>query len=575
MKRGLPSPRFTFLLMLLLSAGNVAAGESLHRQIDRLIESKMEREAAPSATDGEFLRRVCLDLTGMVPTAAEARAFLDDPSPYKRQKLIDGLMASPQYARHMQNVFDAMLMERRDDKHVPATEWRAFLRGAFAANLPYNQLVSEILSADGTDPKTRGAAKFYLDRLADPNLLTRDVSRLFLGRDLQCAQCHDHPLIDDYKQSHYYGIFAFLNRTTLFGADPAGVNKNSAVLAEKADGDVTFSSVFIKKVSHQTGPRILDGPAAPEPRVPKGAEYLIAPDKANKVRPIPRYSRRGELAKRLVSAAVPQFSRNIVNRLWAIMMGRGLVHPLDLDHAENPPADPELLDLMAREFVAIGYDIKTFLREVALTRAYQRSSEPPPGASPGDDIAGDSKFAVASLKPLTPEQLAWSVMQGVGLVAMTRQKAEEKLDGNDPKLRAIFQTDARRRALRITMIEESVHDQLQSDVMPFVRQFAAAAGQPQDAIEPTVHQALFLSNGRQIQTWLAPSNGSLVGRLAPLADAAAVAEELYLSLYSRRPTDEERAEVAQYLSERGKERVPALQELAWAMLTSTEFRFNH
>jgi Protein of unknown function (DUF1549)/Protein of unknown function (DUF1553) len=575
MKRCLPSPRFTFPLMLLLSAGNVAAGESLHRQIDRLIESKMEREAAPSATDGEFLRRVCLDLTGMVPTAAEARAFLDDPSPYKRQKLIDGLMASPQYARHMQNVFDAMLMERRDDKHVPATEWRAFLRGAFAANLPYNQLVSEILSADGTDPKTRGAAKFYLDRLADPNLLTRDVSRLFLGRDLQCAQCHDHPLIDDYKQSHYYGIFAFLNRTTLFGADPAGVNKNSAVLAEKADGDVTFSSVFKKKVSHQTGPRILDGPAAPEPRVPKGAEYLIAPDKANKVRPIPRYSRRGELAKRLVSAAVPQFSRNIVNRLWAIMMGRGLVHPLDLDHAENPPADAELLDLMAREFVAIGYDIKTFLREVALTRAYQRSSEPPPGASPGDEIAGDSKFAVASLKPLTPEQLAWSVMQGLGLVAMTRQKAEEKLDGHDPKLRAIFQTDARRRALRITMIEESVHDQLQSDVMPFVRQFAAAAGQPQDAIEPTVHQALFLSNGRQIQTWLAPSNGSLVGRLAPLADAAAVAEELYLSLYSRRPTDEERADVAQYLSERGKERVPALQELAWAILTSTEFRFNH
>jgi hypothetical protein len=575
MKRGLLSPRFTFPLMLLLSANNVAAGESLHRQIDRLIESKMEREAAPSATDGEFLRRVCLDLTGMVPTAAEARAFLDDPSPYKRQKLIDGLMASPQYARHMQNVFDAMLMERRDDKHVPATDWRAFLRGAFAANLPYNQLVSEILSADGTDPKTRGAAKFYLDRQADPNLLTRDVSRLFLGRDLQCAQCHDHPLIDDYKQSHYYGIFAFLNRTTLFGADPAGVNKNSAVLAEKADGEVTFSSVFKKKVSHQTGPRILDAPAAPEPRVPKGAEYLIAPDKANKVRPIPRYSRRGELAKRLVSATVPQFSRNIVNRLWAIMMGRGLVHPLDLDHAENPPADAELLDLMAREFVAIGYDIKTFLREVALTRAYQRSSEPPPGASPGDNIAGDFNFAVASLKPLSPEQLAWSVMQGLGLVAMTRQQAEEKLDGHDPKLRAIFQTDARRRALRITMIEESVHDQLQSDVMPFVRQFAAAAGQPQDAIEPTVHQALFLSNGRQIQTWLAPSNGSLVGRLAPLADAAAVAEELYLSLYSRRPTDEERADVAQYLSERGQERVPALQELAWAMLTSTEFRFNH
>ena len=296
----------------------------------------------------------------------------------------------------------------------------------------------------GPIPKARGAARFYLDRLADPNLLTRDVGRIFLGRDLQCAQCHDHPLIDDYKQAHYYGIFAFLNRTTLFGADPTGVKKNTGVLAEKADGDVTFSSVFKKKVSHQTGPRILDEQPVPEPRIPQGAEYLVAPDKENKVRPIPRYSRRGELAKRLSATTVPQFSRNIVNRLWAIMMGRGLVHPVDLDHAENPPADSELLDLMARAFVVQRYDIKAFLRELALTRAYQRSSEPPPGASNG----ADSRFAVFSLKPLTPEQLAWSVMQGLGLVSIARQQAEERLDGHDPKMRTILETDDKRRALK-------------------------------------------------------------------------------------------------------------------------------
>jgi hypothetical protein len=116
---------------------------------------------------------------------------------------------------------------------------------------------------------------------------------------------------------------------------------------------------------------------------------------------------------------------------------------------------------------------------------------------------------------------------------------------------------------------------LQKNVASFVSQFAAAAGQPQDATEPTVHQALFLSNGNPVQTWLAPSNGSLVGRLAELADSSAVAEELYLSLFTRRPTDEERTEVSRYLADRGKERVPALQELAWALLASTEFRFNH
>jgi len=572
MERGLPSPCLLVgaLMLLLQMAGSVAASEPLHRKIDRAIEAKIKGDAAALSTDAEFLRRVCLDLTGMIPTSADARAFLDDPSPYKRRRLIDRLMAAPEYARRMQDVFDVMLMERRADTHVPTPEWHAFLRRAFAENVPYNRLVAEILAADGTDPKTRGAAKFYLDRLADPNLLTRDIGRMFLGRDLQCAQCHDHPLIDDYKQAHYYGLIAFLNRTTLFED-----GKKGSVLAEKAEGDVTFTSVFKKKVTHRTGPRILDGPAVKEPSLPKGSEYLVFPDKENKVRTIPSYSRRAELAARLTSEAVPEFSRNIVNRLWAMMMGRGLVHPVDLHHSENPASDGELLDLLAREFVAMGYDVKAFLSELALTRIYQQSSEPPPGASPGDDRSPGSTFKVAPLKPLTPEQLAWSVMQGLGLVTAAQQQADVKLDGHDPKLRDIFRTDAKRRALRATMIEEAVHDQLQGGVAPFVHQFAAAAGQSQDATEPSVHQALFLSNSNQVGSWLAPSGGNLVGRLAALSDSSAVAEELYLSLFSRRPAEEERAEVVRYLAERGKQRVPALQELAWALLESTEFRFNH
>jgi len=338
---------------------------------------------------------------------------------------------------------------------------------------------------------------------------------------------------------------------------------------------VTFASVFKKKVTHRTGPRVLDGQAVMEPNLPKGAEYLVFPDKENKVRTIPSFSRRAELAARLTSEAVPEFSRNIVNRLWAVMMGRGLVHPVDLHHSENPPLDAELLDLLAREFVAMGYDVKAFLRELALTQTYQQSSEPPPGSSPGDDSVPASAFTVAPLKPLTPEQLAWSVMQGLGQVAAARQQADDKLDGHDPKLRDIFRTDAKRLALRATLIEEAVHDQLQRGVAPFVHQFAAAAGQSQDATEPSVHQALFLSNGRQIESWLAPTAGNLVGRLAKLSDSSAVAEELYLSLYSRRPTEDERAEAARYLADRGQQRVPALQELAWALLESTEFRFNH
>jgi hypothetical protein len=572
MARGLLStcPLGGFLIIVLPLADGASAAEPLHVRIDHMVESKLDAVGTTPATDAEFLRRLSLDLSGMIPSSAEARAFLDDPSAYKRSRLIERLLASPGYARRMQDFFDVMLMERRDDVHVPAAEWRAFLRRAVAENAPDNRLVAEILSADGTDAKTRGAAKFYLDRLADPNLLTRDIGRMFLGRDMQCAQCHDHPLIDEYKQAHYYGLYAFLNRTALF-VDAA----QGAVLAEKADGEVTFTSVFKKKVSHKTGPRILDGPESKEPSVPKGSEYLLAPDKENKVRPIPRHSRRSELPGRLTSGSIAEFDRNIVNRLWAMMMGRGLVHPVDLHHGDNPPAHPELLDLLAHEFATMGYDVKAFLGELALSRTYQRSSEPPSGASPGDQPDPAAALAVAPLKPLGPEQLAWSAMRGLGLVAIARRHAEQRLDAHDPKMRAIFETDAKRRALRETLIEELTHDELQGNVGPFVHQFAAAAGQPQNATEPTVHQALFLSNGHLIQAWLAPSAGYLIGRLAGMADSGAAAEELYLSLYSRRPTFEERADVEQYLKERAQDRVPALQELAWALLASTEFRFNH
>ena len=141
-----------------------------------------------------------------------------------------------------------------------------------------------MLASDGADAKTRPAAKFFLDRDLEPNLVTRDLSRIFLGRNMQCAQCHDHPHIDDYKQAHYYGIQAFLNRSFLF-PNPQAAN---AVIAEKAEGDVTFTSVFDKsKKQHTTAPRILNGKPIGEPKPEKGKEYKVAP--AKNVRPVPTY----------------------------------------------------------------------------------------------------------------------------------------------------------------------------------------------------------------------------------------------------------------------------------------------
>jgi hypothetical protein len=578
-----------FLLMIVPAATASGADESaakgaplpLHERIDRLIEAHLarnlsgpNREPAAPASDSEFLRRVWLDLAGMIPTADQAQAFLDDPSAYKRQKLIDQLLNGPFYARRMQQVFDTLWMERRPDLYVPSREWKAFLNQAFLANRPYDELVRTVLEADGTDPKTRGAAKFMLDREADPHTLARDVGRLFLGMDLTCCQCHDHPLIDGYKQSYYYGLFAYLNRTIVV-TDPAA----GAVLGEKADGDVRFASVFKKKVTRQTGPRVLDGPPLPEPKIAAGQEYLVPPDKEGKVRPVPLASRRSHLGTSIASTDTKAFAANIVNRLWALLMGRGIVHPVDLHHGDNPPSHNELLDLLACELVAMRYDLKAFLRELTLTRAYGRSSEPPPDGARGlDDPA---VFAVANLRPLSPEQLAWSTMQGLGMVAATRSQVLHQLEDNDPRLREILSRDARRQALRTQMVEDSVYGKLEASAAPFVRIFGGVAGQSQSASEgsSTVDQALFITNGEPIRSWLDPRPGSLVERCARLTDSAQVGEVIYLSLLSRRPSAEERTLVADYLARRTQkqpqEKTNAMRELVWSVIATTEFRFNH
>jgi hypothetical protein len=532
-----------FPLLGLIAAATRAA-TPLHERIDQaLAASKNEftKQAAPPSCDAEFLRRIYLDLTGTIPTADEARAFLKDATPNKRQRLIDRLLNSPEHDRHMATVFDVYLMERRPDKHVPRAPWLEHLRTSFAANKPWDQLAREILSADGVDMAQRPQAKFLLDRDGDPNVLTRDVSRLFLGMNLQCAQCHDHPRIDDYKQSYYYGLLAFFNRTSVFADKTLKVS----VLAEKADGEVTYQSVFDPaKQTKSATPRLLDLPAVAEPTFEKGQEYTVPPSPQG-ARPTPKFSRRAQLAAQITHADNAAFKRNAANRLWALLMGRGLVHPLDLDHSANPPSHPDLLNLLADDLAARKFDMRGFLRELALSAAYQRSSEAPVSMKevhPAD-------YLVANLKPLSPEQLAWSMMQASGLA------------------------DAERNALGTTANEATLYAKLVGNVTPFV---AAFAGQPAqaEAFDARLDQALFLANGPLVRGWLAPREGNLTDRLLKAASHSALCDELYLSVLTRLPSDEERKDVAEFLA-KAKSRPAAIQELIGALLASAEFRFNH
>ena len=381
-----------FTFVCLLFGQTVSAVDPLHVRIDQQVEQASLGALAGNATDGEFLRRIYLDLVGAVPPADVARAFLDDKSSNKRIAAIDRLLQTPEHSRHLAGVFDVMLMERRAEKHVKRAEWQAYLLKSFAENKPWDQLAREILGADGTDEKVRAATAFYLFRDGEPNLLTRDTGRAFFGMDMQCCQCHDHPLIDDYYQADYYGIYAFLSRGFLF------TDKDKKVFfAEKANGDVTFTSVFTEEKG-RTRPRLPGDVPIDEPVFAAGEEYSVKP--ADKVRPIPKHSRRAKLAELATSGENDAFNRNIVNRLWSHMLGRGIVDPVDLHHPLNPAAHPALLTMLASEFVAMKYDIRAFLRELALTRTYQLALSTP------DNLTAQAKIAAQQLTELEQQREA-------------------------------------------------------------------------------------------------------------------------------------------------------------------------
>ncbi len=343
----------------------------LHLRIDQLLEKDPVGPPVEIASDAEFLRRVSIDLSGMPPTPQELSQFLDDRDPEKRAKAIDRLLDGPLFVRQWATTLDVMWMERLPFEQVPSEKWEAFLYEAARRNRPIPELVAEILQTDGGgDPSRRTPARFYLDRNSEPNRIARDVGRLFLGRDMQCAQCHNHPLVDDYRQSDYQGLLAFFSP----GAELVHMEgtKKTTFFPESAARDLTFDSVFVKNDHHVTGPRLPGGVELDEPAFPPGDEYRVKP--AGLTMPVPRHSRRAMLARLIASGKLEAFNQNLANRLWAMMMGRGLVHPLDMNHPANPPIHPELMAMLGRELAAMNFDTKQFLHELARTRAYQRTS---------------------------------------------------------------------------------------------------------------------------------------------------------------------------------------------------------
>jgi hypothetical protein len=564
--------------ILALTCSVTGAVEPLHQRIDQLIEAKIDGESAPLSDDAEFFRRLTLDLTGRIPSSQKTREFLKDTSPDKRRAAIERLLEQPSYAERMANLFHVTLMERRGDN----PEWDAFLRDCFEQNKPWDQIAREILKPNPEDETLRGAAYFYTRRLekvgqntTDYSGLTRDVGRLFLGVDLQCAECHDHLFIDDYKQHDFQGLFAVYKGVSIRSGKFPAVNEAS--MSTKLD----FVSVFEEgKVS--TGPRVPFGKEfeIPDPPEVDPAEKKKKPDPNQP----PAFSALSLIANDLTSGDKELFRKNIANRLWFSMMGQGLVEPLDQFHSANPPSHPELLDLLADELASHNFDIKWMVRELALTKTWQRSSR----MASADKLPPRNSYRLGLQRRLTADQLFASVLQATGNLdrllerskAFNAKKDSEKTDSENKDAET-----------KDAAAEEPAVDEYKELQALFLTAFGSEPKEPAIDYAPAVKQALFLLNDSKVLDLLTPHSGNLIDRLAKMPNTS-VADELYLSIFCRLPDEEERAMINEYLAEtsaanddnenKSKEqsaenspRTTALSQLAWAMLTSMEFCVNH
>jgi len=553
--------------------------------VDRFLERawKLDKvEPAKRADDATFVRRVYLDLAGRIPTPTEASRFIQDRAKDKTTRLVDALIASDEYPRHLRETFDTVLMGRRgtewEDQRADQ-KWFAFLEDAFRRNRPWNEVVRDLIVARPDRPEDRGAVWYLYERQNNPQAIAEALAPVVFGVQVKCAQCHDHMIAREIKQAHYWGMVAAFNRSKNVDTP------NGPGIAESAIGGfVSFAN--LKKESQPAFLTFFNGRKVDEPR-PKDGEketnipalYLVPPPKeaapngdekkkrrapAAKVdQPsVPKFSRRQAFAD-AVTRDNPLLARAMVNRIWAMLFGRGLVHPVELMDSKHPPSQPELLDWLARDFERSGYDVKHLIRTLCNTKAYHLNGLPsqaaPSGAgfqpvnsakqSPAPKIPPPDSFGRALDKPLSAEQLFRSLLVATG----NQPDSEGKIAG---------------------LTEAQVRH-------AFVSQFPDLFPAEYNA---TLYQAMFFANSPTFDQLLVPRAGNLVNSLLAvrenaasggdkLATSKACVSKAFTEIFGRAPDPEEAQQCAEYLAARSPEQ--GVKQLVWAMLTSAEFQINH
>jgi hypothetical protein len=489
--------------------------------IDTLVNAKLKKlRLNPSELcgDDEFVRRVYLDVVGILPTRAEYEKFATDTDPKKREKLVDELLNRKEFVELWVMKFAELLQVRSVDNRVSykgALLYYNWLQDRLSRNVPMNQVVRELLGANGGTFKNPATNYYQIE--ADVEKIAENTAQVFMGMRIQCSQCHNHPF-DRWTMNDYYGFVSFFTQV----GRKQGEDPRETVVFNQGGGEKN-NPVTNKPVV----PTFLGG----GPADVKGKD------------------RRVVLADWLASPENPYFAKNLANIVWAHFMGKGIVEPVDDVRVSNPASNPELLDTLGKKFTEYNYDFKRLVRDICTSRTYQLSSQT------NESNAGDSlNFAHATVRRIRAEVLLDCITEATD--------AKEKFRGLPLGARAVQIADG-------------------NTTSYFLRTFGRATRETvcscEVKMEPNLGQALHLLNGQTTNGKI--QQGALVKKLLTeqKLEPAKVVEELYVRCLQRKPTEQEAQKLNGYLAEAKKpeEKQQVLEDLFWALLNSQEFMFNH
>jgi hypothetical protein len=517
----------------------VLRSAEVHRSTDPVVEfinqqirkgyDENQVIASPVADDEEWLRRISLDLHGHIPFWKEIEKFHKDKNPNKRAALIDKMLDDPAYVRHWTTIWTNLTIGRQTPRRVSRPGIQKFFREAFAQNRPWNEIVYDLVSAEGRSDEN-GAVNYLLAQMTTNDeevQATAKTTRLFMGVQLQCAQCHNHPF-DPWKQAQFWELNSFLRQTR---------------------------PIEHRSFNRATGQRMTDytelvrtdfsGPVYYEKRSGEmQVAYPIFFDK--KIDPGSGIDRRKELARLMTSGDKPYIAQAFVNRTWGHFFGYGFSNPVDDIGARHPPSHPELLERLSQEFVKNHSDVKALIRWICNSEAYQRTSKTTNKNVKDDPSMGHAPlFSRVYPKPMEAEQLYDSL-----LIA--------------------------------TDVDHTVHAdwtarQKQRD--EWLQQFIIAFGTDENdeatTFNGTIPQALLMMNGQLIEKATSGGSGSFLHKVieSENSDSRKI-QRLYLATLSRHPHGRE-VGAAEHLINLYSDSLLGYQDLFWALLNSNEFIINH